>query len=277
MSSKKLNEQSYLLSSQYKSANNLKARIALHENYGTGKIDLHKWIFEHIDIKDDAVILELGTGSARVWVQNRDRIPQDWSITLSDFSKGMLAEAKKNLMDIKRNFSFKQIDIQDIPFNDNSFDMLMANHMLYHVPDIDKAIKEIRRVLKPKGKFYASTNGEGNMLEIRQMLAQVAKILPSELVADSFSSSFTLESAPAYLNKYFKTVKRFDLNAEIIVDKVEPIMAYLMSMTAVDKLEELMPITEQEKAIKQVIEFIEDKLTNGLIKIRTKTGLLVAF
>ncbi len=277
MSSEKLNEQSYLLSSQYKSANNLKARIALHENYGTGKIDFHKWLFEHIDIKDNAVILELGTGSARVWVQNRDRIPQDWSITLSDFSKGMLAEAKKNLVNVKHDFSFKQIDIQDIPFSDNSFDMVMANHMLYHVPDIDKAIKEVKRVLKSKGKFYASTNGEGNMLETKQMLAKVAQILPPELVVNSFSSSFTLESAPDYLSKCFKTVKRFDLNSEIIVDKVEPIMAYLMSMTAVDKLEELMPIVEQEKAMKQLIEFIEDKLTSGPIKIRTKTGLLVAF
>lgn len=277
MSANELNKQKYLLSSQYKSANNLKARIFLHEKYGTGKIDFHKWLFEHIDIKDNARILELGTGSARVWVQNKNRIPQAWNITLSDFSEGMLAEAEKNLVDIEHDFSFKQIDIQDIPFEDNSFDMLMANHMLYHVPDIDKAIKEVKRVLKPKGKFYASTNAKGHMLEATQMLSKVAQILPSEVVANNFSHSFTLESAPDYLNKYFKTIKRFDLNSEIVVDKVEPVMAYLMSMTAVDKLKDLMPLAKQEKAMKLIIELIKEKLINGPIKIGTKTGLLVAF
>ena len=52
------------------------------------------------------------------------------------------------------NVSFEKIDIQSIPFEDNSFDMIIANHMLFHVPDLNKALLEVKRVLKERGYFY---------------------------------------------------------------------------------------------------------------------------
>ena len=271
------NEQDYLLSSQYKSADKLKARIALHEKYGQGKIDFHRWLFEHIDIKDDARVLELGTGSARVWLQNRTRIPQAWDITLSDFSEGMLAEAKNNLADIDHEFEFRQIDIQNIPFADDSFDMLMANHMLYHVPDIDKAISEVKRVLKPKGKFYAAANAKGNMLELRQMLNDISKFFPNDVVVNLNNIPYTLDLAPSYLEKYFDNIERFNLNSQIIVDKAKPIMDYLISMIDLDKLENLVSQQEQEQSLEQALAYINKKLANGAMVIDTKTGMTVAY
>ncbi len=271
------NEQDYLLSSQYKSADKLKARIALHEKYGQGKIDFHRWLFEHIDIKEDARVLELGTGSARVWLQNRTRIPQAWDITLSDFSEGMLAEAKNNLADIDHKFEFRQIDIQNIPFADDSFDMLMANHMLYHVPDIDKAISEVKRVLKPKGKFYAAANAKGNMLELRQMLNDISKFFPNDVVVNLNNIPYTLDLAPSYLEKYFDNIERFNLNSQIIVDKAKPIMDYLISMIDLDKLENLVSQQEQEQSLEQALAYINKKLANGAMVIDTKTGMTVAY
>ena len=46
------------------------------------------------------------------------------------------------------NVSFQQIDIQDINFPDETFDVIIANHMLYHIPDLQKALYEVKRVLK---------------------------------------------------------------------------------------------------------------------------------
>ena len=45
------------------------------------------------------------------------------------------------------------IDIQQIPYPDGSFDTAIANFMLYHVPDLPRAIGEVRRVLRPGGRF----------------------------------------------------------------------------------------------------------------------------
>ncbi len=55
---------------------------------------------------------------------------------------------------------FKEIDAQSIPFEDETFDAVIANHMLYHVPDRPKAIAEIKRVLKPGGRLIATTIGK---------------------------------------------------------------------------------------------------------------------
>jgi len=276
MSTDKHNRQTYLLSSQYKNADNLKARIALHENFGNEKVDFHHWLFEKIDIPGNARILEIGSGSARIWLKNKRNIPKNWQIILSDFSSGMLAEAQRNVAEIKHKFSFRKIDIQYIPFENSSFDMLMANHMLYHVPDIDKALAEVKRVLKDEGKFYAATNGNGHMLELNQFLLYAAKLLPNDTVYKINRKKFSLESGKAAIKKHFDNVEIFPFNNYLIIDKAEPLFAYIMSLVDLKRIEQDFSLTQQEQALKQIIKFIEVKLKKGPIKISTRTGLFVA-
>ncbi|MEI6580515.1 MAG: class I SAM-dependent methyltransferase, partial [Eubacteriales bacterium] len=66
-------------------------------------------------------------------------------------------------------FTFEQIDIQDIPYENNSFDIVIANHMLYHVPNMEKALSEVFRVLKPDGCFYATTLGRNSLKELQDI------------------------------------------------------------------------------------------------------------
>lgn len=68
-------------------------------------------------------------------------------------------------------FTFAQADAQALPFRDASFDAVIANHMLYHVPDIPRALGEVRRVLKPSGFCYAATMGVANMREVDELAA----------------------------------------------------------------------------------------------------------
>lgn len=77
-------------------------------------------------------------------------------------SEGMVDIIRNNYSKYN-NVSFKQIDIQDINFLDETFDIIIANHMLYHIPDLQKALHEVKRVLKAVGKFYSTTNGNGGM------------------------------------------------------------------------------------------------------------------
>src|SRR5208283_2023666 len=100
---------------------------------------------------------EIGTGTAAMWIQNAGRIPARWRITLSDFSAGILRDGGRRLAITGRSFSFAQADAQALPFRSGAFDAVVANHMLYHVPDIAGALREIRRVLKPGGSCYAAT------------------------------------------------------------------------------------------------------------------------
>ncbi len=78
-------------------------------------------------------------------------------VRISFFSEGMMIETKKN--STINNVVFKQVDIQSIPYNDKEFDMVVANMMLYYVPDLDKGLEEVARVLKNGGKFYKNLYG----------------------------------------------------------------------------------------------------------------------
>src|ERR1700719_1029599 len=118
--------QQYLLKYQYKNAQNLNARIQVHARFSTNKYDWHRWVFDHFNIPAQGRILEVGCGPGGLWVSNLDRIPEDWEITLSDFSPGILEQAQHNLRNCHRHFAFEQFDVQSIPFEDGRFDVAVA-------------------------------------------------------------------------------------------------------------------------------------------------------
>ncbi|MBZ9635229.1 methyltransferase domain-containing protein [Clostridium sp. FP1] len=117
-----------------------------------------------------AKILELGCGTGDLWNRNRENINEDWSITVSDFSKGMLESTKESLKPIGHNFTYGVIDAQDIPYEDESFDVVIARRMLYFVPDIEKALCEIKRILVKGGLFYVTTNSSVSMVELNEIV-----------------------------------------------------------------------------------------------------------
>ncbi len=173
MSHNHWSNQTYLLTHQYNNAQKLGSRIQLHERFSTNTYDWQRWVFDHFNMPSQGNVLEIGCGPGMLWLKNADRIPELWNITLSDFSAGMLQEAQNNLRNIPHPFTFKVIDAQSIPFEDEHFDMIVANHMLYHVPDRAKALAEIRRILKPGGHFYAATNGKHHMQEMPRNSCQL--------------------------------------------------------------------------------------------------------
>lgn len=166
----KISDQQYLLSEQYQDASNLNARIQLHDRFRTNKYGWCRWVFDQLNLSPETRVLELGCGTGRSWCENLNRVPRGWDITLSDLSLGMLQEAQRNLRGSQRHFEFEVIDAQAIPFEDESFDAVVANHVLYHVPDRTKAFSEIRRVLRPGGRFYASTVGQAHLRELYELV-----------------------------------------------------------------------------------------------------------
>ena len=171
----KFTDQHYLKTEQYRDATNLDARVELHRRFSTNSYGWFPWIFDTLEtLPGSARVLELGCGPAHMWKECVDRIPDDWSITLSDLSDGMLDAAWRNLVVTGHAFKYEQIDAQSIPYPDETFDIVIANHMLYHVPDLPKALAEIHHVLKIGGHFLATTVGDGHLAEINKWLKQVS-------------------------------------------------------------------------------------------------------
>jgi ubiquinone/menaquinone biosynthesis C-methylase UbiE len=256
----KLSDQEFLLTDQYKDASNLDARIQLHRRFSTNKYGWLRWVFDQFDLPLACRILDLGCGPANLWGENLDRIPAGWEITLTDFSPGMVEQAQENLRDSGRPFTFDAVDAQTIPYDDASFDVVIANHMLYHVPDRAKALAEMRRVLRPGGKLYTSTVGETHTRELFEMIGR----FDPEGKFKHVVPSFTLENGAAQLAPWFSktTLHRYEDDLEIT--KAEPLVAYVMSMIEArsvftdDRLAALITYVEQEIAAHGRIHITKD-------------------
>ena len=222
----KFTDQTYLKTDQYKDSSNLDARVAIHQRFSTNPYGWMNWIFDHLlKLPTNAKILELGSGTGYLWKENASRIPSTWDITLSDLSAGMLDSAWRNLVVTGRAYNFKEIDAQAIPFSNETFDAVIANHMLYHVPDRAKAIGEIKRVLKMDGRLFATTVGDNHLKEITNWFRQIHK----SKVWDSFANLFTLENGLDQLKPFFPNVRVLRYEDSLHVTELEPLVAYFRS------------------------------------------------
>ncbi|MBN1874962.1 MAG: methyltransferase domain-containing protein [Anaerolineae bacterium] len=258
------------LRQQYQNDQKLNVRIALHQRFNTNPYSWYRWAFDHYDLSFDARVLELGCGPADLWRENVDRIPAGWDITLTDFSEGMLAAAQHNLAEMERTFTFRQVDAQDLPFATGDFDIVLANHMLYHVPDRPRALAEIRRVLRPGGKFYAATNGEQHMRELWELLTPyIPNCYARSLAA---AGGFMLENGATQLTDAgFVDVVWHDYPNNLAITEVEPLIAYIQSTNTL--MEHAWTEAELDAVRADIAACIA---TEGVFVIHKSTGLFVA-
>ncbi len=259
-------DQQYLLESQYKDASNLNARIDLHRLYSTNQYGWHRWIFDHFRVPEGGTIVELGCGPGLLWASNHQRIPEDWRITLTDFSAGMLEEARHRLG--QERFTYEVADAQKLPFADASFDVVIANHMLYHVPEIALALQEIQRVLKPGGAFYASTVGRMHMREVHALTSKRWPDARERSLGQSLA--FVLENGAEILTPYFSQLALTYYLNELRVPDAGPLVAFILSGRAGVGIS-----PEDREALSELIE-AEIVAQGGLLKITTASGLFAA-
>src|SRR5690242_6563546 len=268
MSSQSIRE--YLLTKQYKNADNLNARIELHRRFSTNGYGWTRFVFDQLvaALPSDARVLEIGCGPATLWRANVNRIPAGWDVTLSDFSAGMLDEARASLAESGRAFHFAEVDAQTIPYADASFDGVVANHMLYHVPDRDKALGEIRRVLKPNGTLFAATNGERHLVEFEELLRR-AETPEGWWRVPAATLDFSLENGGAQLARHFSAVEPRPYDDALEVTETEPLVAYVLSTSTAGRMTE-----ERIARFRRVVE--AEIAARGAVHISKETGLFVA-
>jgi ubiquinone/menaquinone biosynthesis C-methylase UbiE len=265
-------DQSYLREEQYRDASNLDARIRLHALFSVNKYGWTRWAFDYYRIPPEGKVLELGCGPGSLWLENMQRIPAGWEITLSDFSEGMLNEARRNLSSAQRPFSYEVIDAQAIPRADASFDAVIANHMLYHVPDRDVALKEIRRVLEPGGRLYASTLGREHMHEIIELVARFDA--DTARWADEWRAywahTFSLENGRSELARRFANIDMHRYDDALVVPDPDPLVAYVLSTPAASAL--------QGDRAARFADYVEAHIArNGPMHISKDSGMFVAW
>ena len=177
----------------------------------------------------------------------------------------MIRETRANLARLGHRFTFAQADAQALPFRDASFDAVIANHMLYHLPDIPRALGEVRRVLKPSGFCYAATMGVANMREIDELAARFFSV---PRMTES-TARFGLESGEAYMRRAFSEVKLERYPDSLVVTEAAPLMDYICSMRVRSRVSD-----EQVADLRRHLE--NEIAARGEIRISKDTGMFIA-
>ena len=243
------------VNAQYATADNLNRRISIHEKYSRNKQGFGPWIVSQYRFEPGMAVLELGCGTAGMW--RGVTLPEGCRLVLTDFSAGMLEAARENTAHLP-GVDYRQVDAQEIPYLDGSFDVVIANMMLYHVPDIQKALREIRRVLRPGGVFYAATYGEHGVVEaVAEMLGMTLK----------GNHRFTLQNGAEQLGRVFSRVEHALYEDALDVTDPADLVAYLRSMAS---MEVLTSVSDEA-----MLAAFRARMPDGVLRLPKEYGLFI--
>lgn len=238
------------LKTQYRDAGNISARIRLHRDFSVNTQGWFPWIYEQCRITDGMKILELGCGNGALWTENKANLPAWFDLVLSDISEGMVRDARRTVQEALKltatdgqspepagaaseqshpqpNVSFAVFDCQKIPYEDASFDLVVANHVLFYCEDMEQVCREVKRVLKPGGRLVCSTYGTKHMQEITRLVQEFDSRIV--LAAKNLYELFGLENGAALLGRVFDEVSLVRYEDEIRLQEPEPLLEYILS------------------------------------------------
>jgi SAM-dependent methyltransferase len=195
---------------QYAREDNLDTRRSVWQPAADGR-DPHEIALAVVRASSPRRILEIGCGTgdfaARVARQNPDAalVATDQSARFVELTAARGVEARV-------------ADATDLPFEDDSFDLVAALWMLYHVSDLDRALAQVRRVLRPGGRFLAVTNGDEHVADLRR-----------EGGGEPAVTQFSTQNGEPSLRRHFDVVRREDLRTRAVFPDRDTALAYLAS------------------------------------------------
>jgi len=246
------------LAEQYATDENLRIRIETHRLYTVGP-PLEPAVDAALVLSGTESILDMGCGPGDFLIRLHNRGHRGPLVGI-DNSAGMIAKAKSSAL----NIHFLQADAQQIPFENESFDVVTARHMLYHVPEIRLALSEAHRVLKPGGKFLAITNIQDNFAEYRQALREAADLLAGKIsdavrIVVPASDKFNDQNGPQYIGRAFGNVSTSFVEAALRFETAEPALRYFDSCRTMKGLS----VEDWRLAREQFANVIARRLENG--------------
>jgi len=200
----------WVVREQYAREDNLRARQALWEH--TTGTDPKEVLWRTLEEWQPKRLLEVGGGQGEL----SERIQRELgaSVSFVDLSPRMVELARG------RGIDAREADVQELPFDDDSFDLVVAAWMLYHVPDVDRGLAEIARVLIPGGALVAVTNSVRHIAELRDLLEY----------SWNFDHTFNRENGEDLLRPHFASIERYDADVEARVERRETLEAYRDSL-----------------------------------------------
>lgn len=215
-----------LVRREYATEAGLVARASIYGG-AYGGPDARKVALEAVREARPRRVLEVGCG----WGEFAERLARELGadVVAIDLSPRMVELARARGVDARFG------DVQQVPFADGEFDCAVANWMLYHVPDTDRGLAELARVLRPGGRLIAVTNGLRHLGELWDLVGRDrAKEEPR----------FFAENGESYLRPHFSRVGRRDVLGRVVFEDREAVRRYIAASVAHKHLAASVPFLE---------------------------------
>jgi SAM-dependent methyltransferase len=191
---------------QYAREDNLRARQRMYAEVSGPHP--HDVLWQTLVEWEPRRVLEVGGGPGELSERMQKELGAE--VSFLDISPRMVELARE------RGLAAEVGDVQSLPFENGIFDTVVAAWMLYHVPDLDRGLAEMARVLRPGGALIAVTNSILHLSEFRELIAY----------PDVLRETFNREEL---LSKHFAQVERLDLELEVTVRDRQTLVDYQQS------------------------------------------------
>ena len=262
-------DQKHLKDSSYSDPNKLNLRNEIQEEYGNHPVPWFEWVFNLLDLTESSRILELGCGTGTLWQENNARVPSGWEIAMSDSALSMVQVSRANLLPLRRGWSFTSLDGQVLPFRDESFDAVLAVGLLDQVSDLNQALGEAWRVLRPSGQLIATAGGKGHLQEFENMLRPFIPVDIAHKIGGN-EEHFGLENGERLLSPFFEEVVRHDYRDRMTFTHLQPILDYVLSE------QEIVWSIPLDKLGLFVNRIKSDLQRRGEIEVTVRKGMFIA-
>ena len=235
-------------SDQYADDRNLSARQRLWQHQ-TPFFDIAGWVLSLAGLSPGLRVLDAGCGNGEYL---RALAGQPVLAAGCDLSMGMLRSAGYRAL--------LNADITALPLRDETFDVVLAAHMLYHVPDRPAAVRELRRVLAPGGVCIAVTNGARHLRSLRRLVERSVRTAAPDWQMHTATRAFTAENAEAQLGAAFESVPCVRPAAEspVVIRDAAVVADYVASWASFYQDQIARPWPEVVQDVRQDVQAVID-------------------
>lgn len=226
----KLQDRGHLRGVQYATPANWNARKDLYDA-AVPAHNIYRKALDRLGLSGAERVLDVGCGKGHVLLALAEERYHRGPLVGLDLVPALFSEVRAHQNDrpFQMPVDFCAGSADKLPFPLNSFDVLCAFFMAYHLPNIPKSLAEWARVLAPKGRLVVATGSAGNKPKHQYFKRLIGKAI-GKMPHSQFSASFNLENAHDQLLPFFKIQRVAAYSSEIHITTPEPYLAALSSV-----------------------------------------------
>jgi ubiquinone/menaquinone biosynthesis C-methylase UbiE len=233
-------DRQFLTTVAYGNQAHLAARQDIYR-YQQPSIDLYSWTLDQVRWSGDERVIDLGCGNGAYLRRLAQRIGRRGRVLGLDLSRGMLADVVRGWDAALPRPHLVVADAQALPLPGASCNVALAMHMLYHVPDIALAVRELRRVLRPGGVLLAVTGSARHLRELGDAYHAALSAVAGQPITTHFrfSPRFSMETGAAFFQTAFEHIEQHDVMSTLVIPDMAAVRRYMDSARA--GLERMLP------------------------------------